>query len=52
MPVLLGRILLSVYEALTYHRQQTCTERKKDFLQLWFLYLIAAMNALLVGIKW
>ena len=43
------RILTSVYEALTIHHQLKCTENKKDFLPLWFLYCIAAMNTMLVN---
>jgi len=44
----LPRLLTSVYEALTIHRQLECSAINKDFLPLWFLYCIAAMNALLV----
>ena len=37
-----------MYEAVTIHKQLKCHEEKKDYLPLWFLYCIAAMNALLV----
>ena len=43
------RLLTSVYEAVTIHRQLQCAEEEKDFLPLWFLYCIAAMNSLLVS---
>ena len=42
------RLLTSVYEAITIHYQLKCTAENKDFLPLWFLYAIAAMNAMLV----
>ena len=42
------RVLTSLYEALTIHKQLHCSAQQKDFLPLWFLYCIAAMNALLV----
>ena len=42
------RLLTSLFEALTIHQQLHCSEQQKDFLPLWFLYCIAAMNALLV----
>ena len=45
---IVGRLLTSVYEAVTIHKQLKCHEEKKDYLPLWFLYCIAAMNALLV----
>merc|ERR1719264_675475 len=38
------RLLTSVYEAITIHYQLKCTTENKDFLPLWFLYAIAAMN--------
>jgi len=44
----LPRVLTSLYEALTIHKQLNCSSQQKDFLPLWFLYCIAAMNALLV----
>lgn len=43
------RLLTSVYEAVTIHKQLECHEAGKDYLPLWFLYCIAAMNALLVS---
>merc|ERR1712198_98764 len=44
----LPRLLTSVYEAFTMHHQWECNARDRDFLPLWFLYCIAAMNTLLV----
>ena len=43
------RILTSVYEAITIHRQLECGKKDMDYLPLWFLYCIAAMNSLLVS---
>ena len=43
------RLLTSVYEAVTIHRQLKCEEEEKEYLPLWFLYCIAAMNSLLVS---
>ena len=43
------RVLTSLYEAVTIHKQLHCSAQQKDFLPLWFLYCIAAMNALLVN---
>jgi len=44
----LPRVLTSLYEALTIRSQLNCTDKGKDFLPLWFLYILAAMNTLLV----
>merc|ERR1712002_612746 len=44
----LPRVLTSLYEAVTIHQQLHCSGQEKDFLPLWFLYCIAAMNTLLV----
>ena len=48
IPENFSRLLTSVYEAFTIHDQLECSANGKDFLPLWFLYSIAAMNALLV----
>ena len=45
-----SRVLASLYEALTIRSQLNCTDKGKDFLTLWFLYILAAMNTLLVSI--
>lgn len=42
------RLLTSVYEAATFHKQERCTEKNLDYLPLWFLYSIVAMNVMLV----
>eukprot|EP00090_Calanus_glacialis_P026330 TRINITY_DN41374_c0_g1_i1.p1 TRINITY_DN41374_c0_g1~~TRINITY_DN41374_c0_g1_i1.p1 ORF type:complete len:138 (+),score=39.22 TRINITY_DN41374_c0_g1_i1:45-458(+) len=42
------RLLTSVYEAATFHKQERCTDKKLDYLPLWFLYTIVAMNVMLV----
>ena len=41
-------MLASLYEAMTIRSQLNCTKKKKDFITLWFLYIIAATNTLLV----
>merc|ERR1711892_1656576 len=42
------RLLTSVYEAATFHKQSVCNAKKLDYLPLWFLYSIVTMNFLLV----
>jgi len=44
----LPRVLASLYEALTIKTQLNCAKKDKDFLPLWFLYILAALNTLLV----
>lgn len=44
----LPRVLASLYEALTIKTQLNCAKKHKDFLPLWFLYILAALNTLLV----
>ena len=43
-----GRALASLYEALTIKTQLNCAKKDKDFVPLWFLYILAALNTLLV----
>ena len=45
-----SRVLTSVYEAATHNAQEKCKTKNLDFLPLWFLYSIVAMNGLLVGL--
>ena len=42
------RLLTSVYEAATFNKQTLCTSKNLDYLPLWFLYSIVAMNVMLV----
>jgi hypothetical protein len=40
------RLLTSVYEAAMFHKQSYCTAKKLDYVPLWFLDSIVAMNVM------
>jgi len=44
----LPRVLTSVYEAVTFSKQEKCSEKKMNYQQIWFNYSVILMNIFLV----
>ena len=43
-------MLTSVYEAVTFSKQEKCSEKKMNYQQIWFNYSVILMNIFLVSI--